>query len=200
MSEERLQVGDKAPDFEMECYVPSTGTFGKVSSETIRREGRWLVLFFYPADFTFVCPTELADMAEHHDEIRKIGGEIVAVSTDTKFSHMAWRREEKLLDKVRFTMAADPAGRVSRSFGVFDDETGLDLRGTFIVSPEGRLVSSEVCYYNVGRNAAELVRKLRANAYLAGHPEEACPANWREGKKALRPGPELVGRVYEAVR
>lgn len=124
---------------------------------------------------------------------------MITVSTDTKFVHLAWQRDEKLLKKVMYPMGADPTGRLSRLFGVYDEQTGLDLRGTFIISPEGRLLASEVNFYNVGRNSAELLRKLKANAYLAGHPEEACPARWEEGKKTLTPSAKLVGRVAEAL-
>lgn len=121
------------------------------------------------------------------------------MSTDTKFVHLAWQRDEKLLEKVKYPMGADPNGKLSRLFGVYDEQIGLDLRGTFIINPEGKLLGSEVNFLNVGRNSAELLRKLKANVYLAGHPEEACPARWEEGKKTLTPSPELVGRVAEAL-
>lgn len=114
--------------------------------------------------------------------------------------HLAWQRDEKLLQKVKYPMGSDPAGRLSKLFGVYDEETGLALRGTFIISPEGKLVASEVNYYNVGRNSEELLRKLKANVYLAGHSEEVCPAKWVEGAKTLKPSPEGVGKVYEALQ
>lgn len=195
-----VRVGQKVPNFELEVYYPATGTFGKVSLEDFMRERRWVVLFFYPADFTFVCPTELADLAEHYDELTKMGVEVISVSTDTKYTHLAWQTTEKLLEKVRYPMGADPAGKVSRLFGVYDEDTGLALRGTSIINPEGVLVGSEVNYYNVGRNAEELVRKMKANVYLMSHPDEACPAKWEEGKKTLKPSAELVGKVYSALQ
>jgi alkyl hydroperoxide reductase subunit AhpC len=133
----------------------------------------------------------------------KAGAEVISVSTDTKFVHLAWQREEKLLANVKYPMGADPTGKVSRLFGVYDEATGLALRGTFIISPEGRLASSEVNFYNVGRNAAELLRKAQANAYLAVHPQEACPANWNQGGKTLKTANNeatLVGRVAEALK
>ncbi|SHK43673.1 peroxiredoxin [Thermocrinis minervae] len=194
-----IRVGQKVPNFEMEVYNPATNSFGKISLEDILKERRWLVLFFYPADFTFVCPTELADLAEHYEELKKMGVEVVSVSTDTKYVHLAWRNTEKLLEKVMFPMGADPTGKISRMFGVYDEETGLALRGTFIINPDGVLVGSEVNFYNVGRNAEELVRKMKANIYLMSHPDEACPAKWQEGQKTLKPSEELVGRVYEAL-
>lgn len=197
---EALKVGQKVPNFEMEVYDPKILGFGKVSLEDLLRERKWVVLFFYPADFTFVCPTELADLAEHYDELQRMGVEVISVSTDTKYTHLAWQRTEKLLENVRYLMGADPTGKVSRLFGVYDENTGLALRGTFIINPDGILVGSEINFYNVGRNAEELVRKMKANAYLMSHPDEACPAKWKEGEKTLKPSQELVGRVYEALQ
>jgi len=194
-----LRVGQKVPNFEMEVYDPKTLGFGKVSLEDLLRERKWVVLFFYPADFTFVCPTELADLAEYYEELQRMGVEVISVSTDTKYTHLAWQRTEKLLEKVKYLMGADPTGKVSRLFGVYDEDTGLALRGTFIINPDGILVGSEVNFYNVGRNAEELVRKMKANAYLMSHPDEACPARWKEGEKTLKPSQEMVGRVYEAL-
>lgn len=196
---EQVNVGDMVPDFEMEIYDPQKKDFGKVSLASLKRERKWTILVFYPADYTFVCPTELSDLADKYEEIKKAGAEVISVSTDTKFVHLAWQREEKLLHDVHYLMAADPTGKVSRLFGVYDEATGLALRGTFIISPDGKLAASEVNFYNVGRNAAELARKIQANSYLANHPDEACPANWSEGKKTLKPGASLVGRVAEAV-
>ncbi len=189
----------EVPDFEMEIYDPETGKFGIFSLKKTRDEGKWTILFFYPADFTFVCPTELADLADVYPKLKELGCEVVSVSTDTKFVHLAWHRDEKLLENVKYPMGADPTGKISRMFGVYDEETGLALRGTFIINPEGKLVGSEVNFYNVGRNADELLRKMEANVYLMGHPEEACPAKWEPGKKTLKPSEELVGRVAEAL-
>ena len=197
---EKVAVGQRVPNFELEIYDPKTGSFGKISLEDFIRERKWLILFFYPADFTFVCPTELADLAEHYEELTDLGAEVVSVSTDTKYTHLAWQRSEKLLEKIRFPMGADPTGKVSKMFGVYDESTGLALRGTFIVNPEGILVGAEINYYNVGRNAEELVRKMRANVYLMDHPEEACPARWEPGKKTLRPSEDIVGKVYEVLK
>jgi peroxiredoxin len=192
-------VGGAVPAFEMEVYDPAQGEFGKVSFESLRKQGKWTILVFYPADFTFVCPTELADLADKHAALTGFGAEVIAVSTDTKFSHLAWRNSEKLLAQVKYLMAADPTGTVSRFFGVYDPKSGLALRGTFIINPDGILVSSEINFYNVGRNADELSRKMEANAYLQQHPDEACPANWKAGAKTLRPNEKMVGRVYEAL-
>lgn len=201
MSQEQnvVSVGASVPDFEMETYCPAAGEFGKVSLADLKKKGKWTILVFYPADFTFVCPTELADLAEKHVALQELGAEVIGVSTDTKFSHLAWRNSERLLASVKYTMAADTTGTVSRLFGVYDGGSGLALRGTFIINPAGTLVSSEVNFYNVGRNADELLRKMEANAYLAKHPDEACPAQWQKGSKTLKPDEKMVGKVYEAL-
>jgi len=194
-----LSVGAFVPDFELETYNPAEGEFAKISLAEIKQAGKWTILVFYPADFTFVCPTELADLAEKHAELEKLGATVVSVSTDTKFAHMAWRNSERLLKDVKYIMAADPTGSVSKLFGVYDAATGLALRGTFIINPQGQLVTSEVNFYNVGRDASELLRKLQANVYLLANPSEACPAKWTLGAKTLRPGKDLVGNVAAAL-
>jgi peroxiredoxin (alkyl hydroperoxide reductase subunit C) len=130
-----------------------------------------------------------------------MGAEIITVSTDTKFVHLAWQREEKELANVKYPMGADPTGKLARLFGVYDEETGLSLRGTFIISPEGRLLNAEINYYNMGRNIDELMRKFKANLYLAKHTDQGCPAKWKdEGDKTLTPSAKLVGRVHEALK
>jgi NADH-dependent peroxiredoxin subunit C len=194
-----LSVGQNVPDFQMETYHPSEGQFGTISLDELKRQGKWTVVFFYPADFTFVCPTELADLAQRYDGLRALETEVISVSTDTKFSHLAWRNSERLLQSVKFPMAADPTGTVSRLFGVYDNNTGLALRGTFIIDPDGKLVASEVNFYNLGRDASELCRKVEAFCYLRKHPDEACPASWHRGSKTLTPSEKLVGKVFEAL-
>lgn len=194
-----VRVGEIVPNFEMETFDPRKGEFGTISLESQRKAKKWTVLVFYPADYTFVCPTELADVADKYKELTGAGAEVISVSTDTKFVHLAWHREEKLMKGVAYPMGADPTGKVSKLFGVYDEATGLDLRGTFIINPEGKLVASEINFYNVGRSAAELVRKVTASVHCAAHPEEACPANWSQGGKTLKPGAGLVGRVAEAL-
>ncbi len=196
---EFAKVGQAVPEFKLEAYDPTEGSFSEVDLGAIRKAGKWAILFFYPADFTFVCPTELADLAARHEALTKLGAEVISVSTDTKFTHMAWKNDERLLQDVKYKMAADPTGEVSRFFDVWDYDTGLALRGTFVINPSGLLVSSEVNFYNVGRNAEELVRKMEANNYLIGNPQEACPARWTPGDKTLTPGEALVGKVYEAL-
>ena len=194
-----ITVGMDVPSFTMDVYDPENRAFGKVSLDELKKEAKWTVLVFYPADFTFVCPTELADLAEKHETLKKLGAEVISVSTDTHFAHLAWRDAEKLLSKVQYLMAADPTGTVSRLFGVYDEGTGLALRGTFIISPTGKLVSGEVNFYNVGRDMDELVRRVEANSYLLTHPAESCPAKWKKGAKTLKPSEKMVGKVYEAL-
>ncbi|MBI4378067.1 MAG: redoxin domain-containing protein [Nitrospinae bacterium] len=194
-----LKVGQVVENFEMELYDPIKRDFAKMSLEDVKSKRQWLVLFFYPADFTFVCPTELKDLAEKYKELKSAGCEVVSVSTDTKFSHLAWHSSEKLLQNVKYSMGADPTGKVSRMFGVYDESTGLALRGTFIINPDGKLAASEVNFYNVGRNASELLRKVKANVYVSNNPEEVCPANWTDGSKTLKPSAKMVGKVYESM-
>lgn len=196
----QAKVGQKVSDFSFETFNPVEGGFEQHSINEYLLKGKWVVLFFYPADFTFVCPTELADLAEQHKKLQDLGVEVISVSTDTKFAHLAWHRSEKLLEKVRYQMAGDSTGCLSRYFGVYDDAGGTAYRGTFIISPDAVLVGSEVNFYNVGRNAEELVRKVEANVHLRKNPTEACPARWTPGKKTLTPSEKLVGNVYDAVK
>lgn len=194
-----VQVGANVPDLEMETYDPARGQFGKLSLAELKAAHKWTILVFYPADFTFVCPTELADLAEKYAAVQAWGAEVASVSTDTKFAHLAWQASEKPLAGVHYPMAADPTGDVARLFGAYDAATGLALRGTFIISPAGKLVSAEVNDYNVGRNADELLRKMQANAYLIGHPDEVCPAKWHEGARTLKPSEQRVGKAFDAL-
>ena len=194
-----VSVGMDVPDFTLEVFDPVNRIFGKVSLDELKKASKWTVLVFYPADFTFVCPTELADLAEKHAALKKLGAEVISISTDTQYAHLAWRDSEKLLSRVEYLMGADRTGVVSRLFGVYDEASGSALRGTFIINPLGKLASSEVNFYNVGRNADELVRKLEANVYLLANPAEACPAKWKPGAKTLKPDEKMVGKVYEAL-
>ncbi|MBT9136303.1 MAG: Alkyl hydroperoxide reductase subunit C [Firmicutes bacterium] len=193
-----VQVGQNVPDFKLETFEAANIDFSEISLEGLKTNRKWTILFFYPADFTFVCATEFAALAEKYEEFSKMGAEVVTVSNDTKYAHMVWQRVEKMLKDVKYPMGADPTGNLSRLFGVYDEGTGMALRGTFIISPDGKLMNSEVNYYNIGRNIDELMRKFKANRYLASHGEEACPAQWAaEGDKTLTPSIALVGKVHE---
>jgi NADH-dependent peroxiredoxin subunit C len=196
----RLNIGDTVPNFILETYDPGKNDFGEMNLDAIKKKRKWTVLFFYPADFTFVCPTELADLAKIYKELKDMGVEVISVSTDTKFTHLGWMQVETILKGVKFPMGSDPTGKIARMFGVYDEQSGLAFRGTFIISPDGMLVGSEINYFNNGRNAEELLRKMKANVYLAAHPTEACPAKWEEGDKTLKPGAKIVGKIQEALK
>ena len=196
-----VKLGQRVPDFELTTYEPTKGEFGKFSLQEQIKNKRWTVLFFYPADFTFVCATEFAALSEHYAEFKKLGAEIITVSTDTKFVHLAWQRDEKMLEKAAYHMASDRTGTISRLFGIYDETSGNALRGAFIINPEGTLLNAEVNFYNLGRNVEELLRKLKANIHLAANPVEACPAQWKkEGDKTLKPSAKIVGKVFEALK
>lgn len=190
-----IQIGKKVPSFIIKTYNPAKDDFDEVSLQALQEKGKWAVLFFYPADFTFVCPTELADLADQHKKLSEMGVEVVSMSADTRFAHMAWRKSEMLLADVQFQMGEDPTGDIARHFGIYNEDDGMTFRGTFIISPDGVLVGSEINFNNVGRNAEELVRKLEANVYLRDKPAEVCPARWKKGDKTLTPSKELVGNV-----
>ncbi len=157
--------------------------------------GKWSVFFFYPADFTFVCPTELEDLAEKYERFQTLGCEIYAVSTDTHFVHKAWHDASERIKKIKFPMLADPTHALCRAFEVLIEDDGLAERGTFIVNPEGKIVGYEVTAGNVGRNAEELLRRVQACQFVREHGDEVCPANWRPGEQTLKPGLDLVGRL-----
>ena len=169
------------------------GQFVEVSDEDVR--GDWAVFFFYPADFTFVCPTELGDLADHYAEFQKCGVEIYAVSTDTHFTHMAWHDSSPTIGRIEYTMIGDPTGALTRNFEVMRESEGLADRGTFIVDPDGIIQAVEITAQGIGRSAAELLRKLKALQYVRENPGQACPAAWAEGKQTLEPSLNLVGKI-----
>jgi peroxiredoxin len=158
-------------------------------------KGKWSVVFFYPADFTFVCPTELEDLANNYGAFQKLGVEIYAVSTDTHFSHKAWHDTSPAIGKIEYTMVGDPTGTITRNFDVMIEEAGLADRGTFVVDPNGTIQIVEVTAGGIGRDAVELLRKVKAAQYVAAHPGEVCPAKWQEGEKTLAPSLDLVGKI-----
>ena len=169
------------------------GKFVDVSDETIA--GKWSVFVFYPADFTFVCPTELEDLAEQYEEFQKLGVEIYSISTDTHFSHKAWHDTSDAIGKVNYPMIADPTHQLSRNFEVLIEEEGIALRGTFVINPEGEIKVMEVHDNGIGRVASELLRKVKAAQYIAKNPNEVCPAKWQEGAETLKPSLDLVGKI-----
>jgi len=169
------------------------GEFIEVTDESVK--GKWSVFFFYPADFTFVCPTELGDLADHYAEFQKMGVEIYGVSTDTHFTHKAWHDASDTIRKVRYPLIGDPTHALSRNFEVLIEDAGIADRGTFVVDPEGRIQVVEITAGGIGRDAAELLRKVKAAQYVAAHPGEVCPAKWKEGAETLAPSLDLVGKI-----
>ena len=184
-------IGAKPADLSFEIFHQEQTAKKKLSDFA----GKWLVLFFYPADFTFVCPTELEEMADNYARFQALGAEVVSVSTDTAFVHKAWHDNSPSIAKIQFPMAADPTGRLAREFGVYITDEGLALRGTFVLNPEGQLAFFEVNNNSIGRNATELLRKLTAAKYVSEHAGLVCPASWQPGKDTLKPGLDLVGKI-----
>ena len=152
-------------------------------------------MIFYPADFTFICPTELEEAAGLHEEFNKLNAEVFSVSTDTVFVHKAWHDHSPAIKKVKFPMIADPTGKICRMFGTYIEDEGLSLRGSFIVDPDGVLKALEMHENSLGRNTKELLRKLQAAVYVREHKGEVCPVSWEPGKKTLKPGLDLVGKI-----
>ena len=184
-------INKEVNDFKVQAYV------GKDFKEVTKKDilGKWSVFFFYPADFTFVCPTELEDLANKYEEFKKIGCEIYSVSCDTHFVHKAWHDASDTIKKIQYPMLADPTGALARDFDVMIEADGLAERGSFIVNPEGRIVAYEVIAGNVGRNADELLRRVQASQFVAEHGDQVCPAKWQPGEATLRPSLDLVGRL-----
>ena len=184
-------IGRKIEEFKVQAY--HNGNFKEVSKEDVL--GKWSIFFFYPADFTFVCPTELGDLADHYEEFKKIDAEIYSVSEDTHFVHKAWADATETIGKIQYPMLADPTGKLARMFEVLIEEEGLALRGTFIVNPEGEIQAYEVHQNGIGRNAEELLRKVQAAQFVAEHGDQVCPANWTPGEETLVPSLDLVGKL-----
>tara|TARA_Y100000780_G_scaffold231707_1_gene258481 strand:- start:252801 stop:253379 length:579 start_codon:yes stop_codon:yes gene_type:complete len=184
-------INKKLPEFKVQAYHKDD--FKTVTHEDLL--GKWSILFFYPADFTFVCPTELGDMADNYEEFKNMGVEVYSVSTDTHFTHKAWHDASETIKKIQFPMLADPTGKLTREFGVHIDEEGIAYRGTFLINPEGEVKLAEINDNGIGRNADELLRKTKAAQFIAANPNEACPAKWKEGAETLTPGLDLVGKI-----
>ncbi len=189
--EMRVAINVRVPDFELEAYYEDD--FKKIKLSDYK--GKWVVLIFYPADFTFVCPTELEEAAMHHEEFKKLGAEVMSVSTDTAFAHKAWHDNSPAITKVKYPMLADPTGNVCRLFGTYIEGEGLSLRGTFVIDPDGVLKTIEIHENSIGRSTKELLRKVQAAKFVREHGGNVCPANWEPGKDTLKPGADLVGKI-----
>ncbi len=184
-------INQPIPEFKAQAF--HSGEFKTISSEDVK--GKWSIFLFYPADFTFVCPTELEDMANQYDELQKLGVEVYSVSTDTHFSHKAWHDSSPAIGKIRYPMIGDPTGRLTRGFGVMIEEDGLALRGTFLANPEGIIKVAEIHDNGIGRSAKDMLRKVKAAQYVASHDGEVCPAAWEAGQATLTPSLDLVGKI-----
>jgi NADH-dependent peroxiredoxin subunit C len=186
-----IQIGQTIEDFEVQAYHDDE--FKPVKLSDYR--GKWLVMLFYPADFTFVCPTELAEAADYYEQFKTAGAEVVSVSTDTHFVHKAWHDESAAIKKVQYPMLADPTAKLCRYFGTYIENEGLSLRATFIIDPEGVLKCMDIHDNSIGRSSPEILRKLQASIFVREHHGEVCPASWKPGAQTLHPGIALVGKI-----
>jgi peroxiredoxin (alkyl hydroperoxide reductase subunit C) len=184
-------IGKEVSDFKVQAFVD--GDFKEVTKADLL--GKWSVFVFYPADFTFVCPTELGDLADNYEEFKKIGCEIYSVSTDSHFVHKAWHDASDTIKKINYTMLADPTAALARDFEVYIEDAGQAYRGSFVINPEGKIVSYEVNDNSIGREASELLRKVQAAQFVAEHGDQVCPAKWRPGAATLTPSLDLVGKL-----
>lgn len=184
-------IGKQVCDFKVEAY--HNNNFKTVTKGELA--GKWALFFFYPADFTFVCPTELEDLADHYEEFKKLGCEVYSISTDNHFVHKAWHDTSETIKKIHFPMLADPTGHLSRMFDVMIEDTGMAERGAFLINPDGEIVLYEVNASGIGRNAEEILRKLQAAQFVAEYGDQVCPARWKPGEKTLKPDIELVGKI-----
>ncbi|WP_169567873.1 alkyl hydroperoxide reductase subunit C [Sneathiella limimaris] len=184
-------INKSIPEFTTDAF--HDGELKTVTSDDVK--GKWSIFVFYPADFTFVCPTELEDMAKHYDELKALGVEVYSVSTDTHFAHAAWHASSDAIGKIKFPMLGDPTGKISRGFDVMIEEDGLALRGTFLADPDGIIKVAEIHDLGIGRSAKDMVRKVKAAQYVAANDGEVCPAAWEEGQETLTPSLDLVGKI-----
>lgn len=184
-------IGTEIEPFRAHAY--HNGEFIEVSDEDLK--GKWSIVCFYPADFSFVCPTELEDLQEQYGELKKLGVEVYSVSTDTHFVHKAWHDHSEAIRKVEYIMIGDPSGTICRNFDVLNEETGLAERGTFIIDPDGVIQAIEITADGIGRDAGTLINKVKAAQYVREHPGEVCPAKWEEGGETLKPSLDLVGKI-----
>ena len=185
------KISDEIASFELEAFQNEKIKKIKLSDY----KGRWLVLMFYPADFTFICPTELEEAADYYEKFKKLGAEILSVSMDTVFVHKAWHDRSSAIQKIKFPMIADPTGKLCEEFGTYIEEEGISLRGSFIIDPESVLKAYEMHDNSIGRSAEELLRKLQAAVFVREHKGQVCPASWKPGEKTLKPGLDLVGEI-----
>jgi peroxiredoxin len=188
-------INTQVQPFKTQAFVnrAGKGEFMEVSDESLK--GKWSVLIFMPAAFTFNCPTEIEDAANSYAEFQKAGAEVYIVTTDTHFSHKVWHETSPAVGKAKFPLVGDPTHKLTRAFGVHIEEEGLSLRGTFIINPEGVIKTAEVHSNEIARDVSETLRKLKAAQFTAANPNQVCPAKWKEGAAALTPSLDLVGKI-----
>lgn len=186
-------IGKTIEEFSADAYNPQENEFVTVTSEDLKEH--WTVLCFYPADFSFVCPTELSDLQEQYASLQELGVEVYSVSTDTHFVHKAWHDHSDKVKGIEYTMIGDPSQKISRAFDVLDEDAGTAQRGTFIIDPDGVVQALEINADGIGRDASVLVDKIKAAQYIRKHPDEVCPAKWKENEETLTPGLDLVGKI-----
>ncbi|HHY2675741.1 alkyl hydroperoxide reductase subunit C [Bacillus toyonensis] len=186
-----LLIGTEVLPFEATAY--QNGEFIDVTEKNFK--DKWSVVCFYPADFTFVCPTELEDLQNQYATLKELGVEVYSVSTDTHFTHKAWHDNSETINKIEYIMIGDPTQKISSNFNVLIEEEGLAARGTFIIDPDGIIQSVEISSDDIGRDASILVNKVKAAQYVRNNPGEACPAKWQEGSATLKPSLDLVGKI-----
>ena len=184
-------IGKEIVEFKANAY--HKGEFIEVSSEDLK--GKWSIVCFYPADFTFVCPTELEDLQDQYATLQGLGVEVYSVSTDTHFTHKAWHDSSDEIKKIQYTMVGDPTWTLAKNFDVLIEADGMADRGTFVIDPEGKIQIVEINAGGIGRDASELLRKVKAAQYVYAHPGEVCPAKWKEGDATLAPSIDLVGKI-----
>lgn len=184
-------IGTEVKSFKASAF--QNGKFIDVTEADLK--GKWSVVCFYPADFTFVCPTELEDLQDHYETLKSLGVDVYSVSTDTHFTHKAWHDSSETIKKVTYTMVGDPSHTISRNFDVLIEADGLADRGTFIIDPDGIIQAAEINAGGIGRDASTLVQKIKAAQYVRNHPGEVCPAKWKEGSSTLKPSLDLVGKI-----
>lgn len=189
-----FKVDQSFPDFSLEAYFTAKDEIGHLTKADFN--GKWLILFWYPKDFTFVCPTELADMNVRFDEFASAGAEIVSVSTDTVYTHKGWFDSEELIKGLRYPMAADHSGNLARELGIYEEDAGIAQRAAFIIDPDGILRAADIVSDDIGRSAGEILRKLKALKFVRDNPGKVCPASWDEGAPTLSPSIKIAGKVH----
>ena len=184
-------INTQVQPFKVQAF--KDGEFVEISDQDL--QGKWSVMIFMPAAFTFNCPTEIEDAANHYDEFRKLGTDVYIVTTDTHFSHKVWHETSPAVGKARFALVGDPTHKLTRAFGVHIEDEGLALRGTFVIDPQGTIKTVEIHDNAIARDVGDTLRKVKAAQYVAANPNEVCPAKWKEGEKTLRPSLQLVGKI-----